>query len=225
MGIKMTKFVVPSGIDIGTKVKIARHVIFLSPLLLSRSCTISNRSYRTGMRKMDVVKTNVRPHRVSAKIRDSQEIENVVFELASREKTSRTFLSCIRAKTWKIDGAKLLRRRRSLSKKLDPTYMAFVKFADTKFHHEAISRCQALLVKSSVCSCTKRSHPLFVRRHDREEERNVTSINLIGSISLINPRPMLSSFLQLLFIIIISKRYFSFAIIIPITFDTSIYEF
>lgn len=34
--------------------------------------------------------------------------------------------------------------------KLDSTYMVFVKFADTKFHHEAISRCQALLVKAAV---------------------------------------------------------------------------
>lgn len=66
--------------------------------------------------------------------------------------------------------------------KLDSTYMVFVKFADTKFHHEVISRCQALLVKAAVA-------PLFVRRyeHDSEAGCTTTRINLIRSTFIAKP--------------------------------------
>lgn len=66
--------------------------------------------------------------------------------------------------------------------KLDSTYMVFVKFADTKFQHEVISRCQALLVKAAVA-------PLFVRRyeHDSEAGCTTTRINLISTTFIAKP--------------------------------------
>lgn len=67
------------------------------------------------------------------KIQDTEETGNTSYTgVEITQETSQVFLPVSCAKTWKIDGAKLLWRRRSPSKKLDSTYMEFVKFADTK---------------------------------------------------------------------------------------------